>query len=67
MAKFFKIISIILMAIAGFIGAVSLVTITDEGAIIVLIASICGIVLGLALYTIGSLIDRVKALEEKLK
>ena len=67
MAKLFKIIAVIIMAVSGFIGAVSIVTITDEGALIVLIASLFGVVLGLALYTIGSLLDRVKALEEKLK
>ena len=54
------------MAISAFVGAISIATITVQGAIIIFVVSLFGIVLGLAFYTIGTLIDRVKSLEEKI-
>ena len=66
MVKLFRIIAVIIMAIAAFVGAISIATITVEGAFIILIASLLGVMFGFALYTIGDLIDRVKALEEKI-
>ena len=65
MSKFYKIIAVLIMAVAAFVGAISIATITVEGAFIILIASLLGVMFGFALYTIGDLIDRVKSLEEK--
>ena len=65
MSRFFRIIAIAIMAISAFFTAMSIVTIADQGAIIILIASLVGVVFGLALYEIGSLLERVKSLEEK--
>ena len=67
MSKFYKIIAVLIMAISAFVGAVSIATITVEGAFIILIASLLGFMFGFALYTIGDLIDRVKSLEEKIE
>ena len=67
MSKFFKIIAVLIMAIAAFVGAISIATITVEGAFIILIASLLGFMFGFALYTIGTLLDRVQSLEEKIE
>lgn len=66
MAKFFRIIAVILMAISAFIGVISITTLGEEGAFIILIGSLMGAVLGLALYTVGDLLDRVNYLEDQL-
>lgn len=66
MSRFFRIVAIAIMAISAFFTVISIATIVDQGAIIILIASLLGVMLGLALYTIGDLLDRVKSLEEKL-
>ncbi len=55
-----------MLSVSLLIAIASLVTIGDEGALIVLIASSGGIVLGLALYTVGDLLDRVNYLEDQL-
>ena len=66
MSKLFRIIAIIIMAISAFIGVLSLTTLGDEGSFIILIASLLGVVWGLALYTVGDLLDRVNYLEDQL-
>ena len=66
MSKFFRIIAVIIMAISAFIGVLSLTTLGDEGALIILIGSLLSFVMGLALYVIGDLMNRVKSLEEKI-
>ena len=66
MSKLFRIIAVIIMAISAFIGVLSLTTLGDEGAFIILIASLLGVVLGLSLYTVGDLLDRVNYLEDQL-
>ena len=66
MAKFFRIIAIIIMAVSAFIGVLSLTTLGDEGALIILIGSLLSFVVGLAFYVIGDLMNRVKSLEEKI-
>ena len=66
MAKLFRIIAVIIMAISAFIGVLSLTTLGDEGAFIILIVSLLSFVMGLALYVIGDLMNRVKSLEEKI-
>ena len=66
MSKFFRIIAVILMAISAFIGVISITTLGDEGALLILIGSFMGVVLGLALYTVGDLLDRVDYLENQL-
>ena len=66
MSKFFRIIAVIIMAISAFIGVLSLTTLGDEGAFIILIVSLLSFVMGLALYVIGDLMNRVKSLEEKI-
>lgn len=66
MSKLFRIIAVIIMAISAFIGVLSLTTLGDEGAFIILIASLLGVVGGLALYTVGDLLDRVIYLEDQL-
>ena len=66
MPKFFRIIAIIIMAISAFIGVLSLTTLGDDGAFIILIAALLGVVWGLALYTVGDLLDRVNYLEDQL-
>ena len=54
------------MAVSAFIGVLSLTTLGDEGAFIILIASLLGVVWGLALCTVGDLLDRVNYLEDQL-
>ena len=66
MSKLFRIIAVIIMAISAFIGVLSLTTLGDEGAFIILIVSLLSFVMGLALYVIGDLMNRVKSLEEKI-
>ena len=66
MAKLFRIIAVILMAISAFLGVISITTLSDEGALFILIGSLMGVVLGLALYTVGDLLDRVNYLEDQL-
>ena len=66
MSKLFRIIAVIIMAVSAFIGVLSLTTLGDEGAFIILIVSLLSFVMGLALYVIGDLMNRVKSLEEKI-
>ncbi|MBO5715534.1 MAG: hypothetical protein J6S23_03970 [Clostridia bacterium] len=66
MAKLFRIIAVIIMAISAFIGVLSITTLGEEGAFLILIGSLMGVVLGLALYTVGDLLDRVNYLEDQL-
>lgn len=66
MSKFFRIIAVAIMAISAFLGVISITTLGEEGAFIILIGSLMGVVLGLALYTVGDLLDRVNYLEDQL-
>ena len=54
------------MATSAFVGVISTTTLGDEGALIILIASLWGVIWGLALYTVGDLLDRVNYLEDQL-
>lgn len=66
MARFFKIVSIIFLAISALFFIAGVTTIGEEGALIIVFASFSGIALGLAIYTIGDLLDRVNYLEDQL-
>ena len=66
MSKFFKIIAILLLAISVILAVVCIATITVQGALVMLIASLCGIVAALALYYMSDLMDRVSSLETQL-
>lgn len=66
MARFFKITSIIVLVISALFFIAGVTTLGSEGAFIIVIASFLGIALGLAVYTVGDLYDRVNYLENKL-
>ena len=66
MPKFFRIVSIVLLALSVIIAVVCISTITVQGALVMLIASLCGVVAALALYTISDLMERVSTLEAQL-
>ena len=66
MARFFRIVSIIFLSISGLFFIAGVTTLGDEGALIIAIASFGGIALGLAIFTIGDLLDRVNYLEDQL-
>ena len=66
MARFFRIVAIIFLSISGLFFIAGATTLGDEGALIIVLASLLGIALGLAIYTIGDLLDRVNYLEDQL-
>ena len=66
MSKFLKIISMVLLAISIILAVVCISTIAVQGAFVVLISALCGVVAALALYTISDLMDRVAKLEAQL-
>ena len=66
MSKFFKITAILLLAISVILAVVCIATITVQGALVMLIASLCGVVAALALYYMSDLMDRVSSLEAQL-
>ena len=66
MARFFRIVAIIFLAVSALFFIAGVTTLGDEGAFIIVLASFSGIVLGLAIYTIGDLLDRVNYLEDQL-
>lgn len=66
MSKFFRIVSIVLLALSVIIAVVCISTIAVQGALVMLIASLCGVIAALALYTISDLMDRVSTLEAQL-
>lgn len=66
MSKFFRVMSMVLLAISIIFAVVCISTIAVQGAFVMLIASLCGVVAALALYTISDLMDRVSKLEAQL-
>ena len=56
----------VLLAISIIFAVVCISTIAVQGAFVVLIAAMCGVVAALALYTISDLMDRVAKLEAQL-
>ena len=66
MSKFFRIVAIILLIISAFMLLAGLINFEEIEAIFIAFSGFCGIVAGLALYTVGDLLDRVNYLEDKL-
>ncbi len=66
MPKFFRIISMVLLAISIIFAVVCISTITVQGALVMLIAALCGVIAALALYSMSDLMERVAKLEAQL-
>ncbi len=66
MSKFFRIVAIILLIISAFMLLAGLINLEEIEAIFIAFSGFCGIVAGLALYTVGDLLDRVNYLEDQL-
>ena len=66
MARFFRALAIILMIISALIFIVGIINLEEPEALFIMISGFCGIVSGLALHTVGDLLDRVNYLEDKL-
>ena len=66
MSKFFRILAIILLIISAMMFLVGILNFEESESIFLMISGFCGIVSGLALHTVGDLLDRVNYLEDKL-
>ena len=66
MSRFFRIIAIISLVISAFMFLAGLINFEEQEAIFIMISGFCGIVAGLALHTVGDLLDRVNYLEDQL-
>ena len=66
MSKFFRVVAIILLLISVFMLLAGLINLEEPEAIFVAFSGFCGVVAGLALHTVGDLLDRVNYLEDKL-
>lgn len=66
MSKFFRILAIILLIISVFFFLAGLINLEEYEAIFIMFSAFGGIVAGLALHTVGDLLDRVNYLEDKL-
>ena len=66
MSKFFRVIAIILLIVSLFMLLAGLISLEEPEAILVVFSGFCGLIAGLALHTVGDLLDRVNYLEDKL-
>lgn len=66
MSKFFRILAIILLIISAFFLLVGIFNLEEPESIFIVFSAFGGIVSGVALYTVGDLLDRVNYLEDKL-
>lgn len=66
MSKFFRTIAIISLIVGAFFFLAGLINIEENEAFLVMLSGFGGIVSGLALHTVGDLLDRVNYLEDKL-
>lgn len=66
MSKFFRILAIILLIISVFFFLAGLINLEEYEAVFIMFSAFGGIVAGLALHTVGDLLDRVNYLEDKL-
>lgn len=66
MSKFFRILAIILLIISAMMLLVGLFNFEESESMLLMISGFCGIVSGLAIYSVGDLLDRVDYLEDKL-
>lgn len=66
MSKFFRILAIILLIISALMLLAGIINFEEPESLFIVISGFCGIVSGLALHTVGDLLDRVNYLEDKL-
>ena len=66
MSKFFRAIATISLVISSLMFLIGILNLGEQEAIFVAVSGFCGVIAGLALYSVGDLLDRVNYLEDKL-
>jgi len=66
MSKLFRGVAIAFLIISALILFMGIFSIGDAGSLLLALSGFCGVVVALALRTVGDLLDRVSYLEDKL-